>query len=145
MEETVVKFAVKETKRALDDYKKKVDNAVFMASKLTGVSISRTMKEQIKGRHKPGTKTPSRPGQPPTSISTGLKGSIISNVTRLGFQRYQIVVGPTKNYSRAVELGHPNWPSGINYPFVSPTAKIVIASGSARRVYEQALKTNLRR
>ena len=42
-------------------------------------------------------------------------------------------------YARALEFGHPRWRSGVKYPFVAPTAKILSENNKARDVYVKEL------
>jgi hypothetical protein len=135
---------IEKTMKGLDKITQDTDKAVQKATKDVGAETERQMKKLIKGRHKPGTKTPSAPGSPPTSISMGLKRSIKATDPKKGFGgSYTVTVGAYQIYARALELGHPRWGSGVNYPFVAPTAKLMRANNRARNIYFNALRSTL--
>jgi hypothetical protein len=75
------------------------------------------------GSHKPGTKTPATPGGPPAAITGNLGRSIAATPVFEAFGGYQANVGAGMVYARAVELGHPQWPEGVRYPYMEPALK----------------------
>lgn len=121
-----------------------IDRRVAVASRLVAAAAVREVKMQIQGSHKRGTPTPSQPGHPPTNISGDLRRSIKSNVSRIGFATYKVEVGPTMIYGRAVELGNPNWGSGINYPYVAPAAKMLAKNRTLLEIYQRAVRDGSR-
>lgn len=130
---------------ALKATENKIDKAVKYATQQVGMEANRQMKKQIKGGHKRGTPTPSAPDNPPTNITGYLRRSIrASRVT--GFEgRYQVTVGPYANYARSLEYGNPRWRSGVKYPFVEPTAKLLSENNYARNIYFRAISSALRK
>jgi hypothetical protein len=112
--------------------------AVEFATTQTGLDAVTVMKNQIKGAHKRGTPTPSKPNSPPTNITGNLRRSISSNVKRGFGLSYTATVGPTMIYSRALELGMGK--NNVKYPFVLPTATIMLTTGRARATYVSALR-----
>ena len=111
-----------------------VDAAIFNATTAVGMAATGVMKRQIKGGHKAGTKTPSAPDTPPTNITGNLRRAIRPEV-RKGFAGYTVVIGSYANYARQLELGGGRWKSGVKYPFVEPTARIMIQNGKAQNIY----------
>ena len=112
--------------------------AVEFATTQVGLEAVSVMKSQIKGAHKRGTPTPSRPNTPPTNITGNLRRSISSSTKRGFGLSYIATVGPGMIYSRALELGMGK--NNVKYPFVLPTAKIMITGGRARAIYVNALR-----
>ena len=130
---------VDEAMQALLKQGDRIEYAVAAAANLIGADLENQMKRKIVGRHLPGTKTPSQPGSPPTSITTNLRTSITHEVERVGFGTYIVKVGPTKIYARAVELGSPRWKPNVRYPFVQPTYTEAVASGRISQIYLKVL------
>jgi hypothetical protein len=60
-------------------------------------------KSEIKGRRPVGQKATA--GQPPMNRTGNLRRSITGQKRKVGFAQYQVIVGPTIEYGRAVELG----------------------------------------
>jgi hypothetical protein len=86
--------------------------------------------------HIPGT------GPGPNVVTGTLRRSITTEV-RYGFGSYIATVGPTVEYARAVELGHPNW-GGKRYPYLIPAAGKLIGNGTLNRVFTNAFRSKLR-
>jgi hypothetical protein len=138
---------VTKTVKALEEMAAKTDKAVLTATRKVGNEATRTMKKQIVGGHKLGT--PRSEGRnvvagKPSNVTGNLRRSIRS--TTKGFNgRYTMVVGAYMVYARALEFGNPRWKSGVKYPFVAPTAKILSTNNYAREIYivelERALKS----
>lgn len=128
---------------SLDKLTKKTELAVKTATSRMASEAEREVKHQIKGHHKEGTKTPSAVGSPPTNITGTLRASVTHEVKKIGFAEFYAWIGPTAVYGRAVELGAPNWESGVTYPFVAPAAKKLTESGKLREIYVNTLKSIL--
>lgn len=64
-------------------------------------------KEQIQGRRGKtnGVWDKATSGQPPMNRTGNLRRSITGQKRKVGFAQYQVIVGPTIEYGRAVELG----------------------------------------
>lgn len=60
-------------------------------------------KAEIQGRRPQGQKATA--GQPPMNRTGNLRRSITGQKRKVGFAQYQVIVGPTIEYGRAVELG----------------------------------------
>lgn len=97
--------------------------------------IEKLAKQQIRGGHPRGTPTPSNPGDPPTNITGTLRRSITaSDPTEMAAGVYSVQVGPTVIYGRHVELGGPNWPPGVSYPYMQPAYDQARTDGELRRI-----------
>jgi hypothetical protein len=123
-----------------------VDEAVRDASRAVGSLATRTMKKQIVGAHPVGKPRSAGSGiedGKPSNMSGNLRRSIRSKTTKEGFGQYSVVTGAYQIYARALEFGHPKWQSGVKYPFVAPTAKILLESNKARDLYVKALRRAL--
>jgi hypothetical protein len=133
-----VKVNVQDALKGLDV--KNVDflEAIEYATTQTGLDAVTVMKSLIVGGHKMGTPTPSRPGQPPTNVTGNLRRSISSNVQQGFGLSYTATVGPGMIYSRSLELGMGK--NNVKYPFVFPTATIMLTTGRARATYVRALR-----
>ena len=83
-------------------------------------------------------------GSGPNVITGTLRRSIRTSVA-FGFDSYIAVIGPTVEYSRAVELGSPRWKSGVKYPYLEPAAIALIKSGKINRIFVGAIKSKLGR
>lgn len=136
-----VTTSITKTMEALTKISKQTDKAVLSATRKVGAEATRTMKKQIVGGHKLGT--PRSAGEnivagKPSNVTGNLRRSIRSSVQ--GFNgRYTMTVGAYMVYARALEFGHPRWRSGVKYPFVAPTAKILSENNKARDVYIKEL------
>jgi hypothetical protein len=126
------------TLKDLDVKNLNILTAIEFATTQTGLDAVTVMKSLITGAHKKGTPTPSSPGQPPTNITGNLRRSISSSVKRGFGLSYIATVGPTMIYSRALELGMGD--DNVKYPFVLPTATIMLTTGRARTTYVSALR-----
>jgi hypothetical protein len=85
------------------------------------------------GKHAPGDGHIFGTGPGP-NVGTGmLRRSISVRSNKKGFGNYVASVGPTVVYSRAVELGHPRWKSGVKYPYLRPAGTLV--RKKARRIF----------
>lgn len=133
-----------DTNNALAQMSAEMDNAIKFATTQVGQVAASQMQSLIVGRHKPGTPTPSMPGEPPSNITGNLRRSIRSTVTGFG-GIYTATVGPYMVYARALEFGHPDWESGVKYPFVAPTATIMQANDRAKNIFVNAVRYALYR
>lgn len=133
-----VKINVRDALKGLDIKNADFEAAIESATEQTGLDAVAIMKSLIVGGHKKGTPTPSRPGQPPTNVTGNLRQSISSNVKRGFGLSYIATVGPGMIYSRPLELGMGK--NNVKYPFVAPTAKIMLTTGRARMTYVNALR-----
>lgn len=68
----------------------------------------------IPGGHIPGT------GPGPNVVTGTLRRSIKPNPPIRTSEGWTGTAGPTVIYARAIELGHPNWKSGVKYPYMGP-------------------------
>jgi len=82
------------------------------------------------GTHARDEKTGARPGSGPARVTGALQASIFTEL-RKGFGVYVAAVYPTMIYARAVELGHPKWASGVNYPYLIPAGEEVMTQANA--------------
>ena len=79
----------------------------------------------------------SRPG--PNRRTTNLVTSIRSTLpVRKGFGTYEVNVGAGIVYARAVELGHPKWKSGVNYPYMKPAYDTILPK--SKQIFTSAYK-----
>jgi len=85
-------------------------------------------KEQIKGKRPQGQKATA--GQPPMNRTGNLRRSIRGQKRKVGFAKYQVIVGPTMVYGRAVELGGEYAPRSWKgttamkgFPYMAPAFK----------------------
>jgi hypothetical protein len=102
-----------------------IDNAARAGVMAVAFELQKQAKiNAFTGKHAPGQ--PHIPGTGPgPNAGTGLLRRSISVHTKKGFGNYVASVGPTVVYSRAVELGHPRWKSGVKYPYLRPAANAV--------------------
>jgi hypothetical protein len=134
------------TVRALLHAQKEVDQAIKSASQAVGSLATRTMKQQIVGGHPVGKGRDSGSGivaGKPSNMSGNLRRSIRSKTKQEGFGTYTVVTGAYQIYARALEFGHPRWANGVRYPFVAPTAKILLENNRARDLYVKAMRRAL--
>lgn len=91
------------------------------------------------GTHKRGEGHIQGTGPGPNVVTGTLRRSITTEV-RYGFGSYIATVGPTVEYARAVELGHPRW-GGKRYPYLIPAAGKLIGNGTLSRVFTNAFRS----
>lgn len=110
---------------------KKIETDVRAKPKEAALKIGAAVERQAKinastGRHKPGEPHIPGTGPGPNRATNKLFNSIISAGRPVGFDGYQVVVGPTIEYARDVEFGKPEWKRksdgtlftpGEGYPF----------------------------
>lgn len=136
---------VDKTVKAFADMPAQIDAAVLFATNQVGMAASSEMKKQIQGGHRLGTPRPYKapPPTPPMNVTGNLRRSI-RPVVRRGFTGYSVVVGSFATYARQLELGGGRWRSGAKYPFVEPTARIMMQTGKAERIYANAIRKALK-
>jgi hypothetical protein len=77
-------------------------------------------------------------------MTGNLRRSIYSQ-TKIGFgQSYVAEVGASMVYARAVEMGLPEWKSGVKYPYLVPAAESLKQSGALSRTFIGAFSSYLR-
>ena len=143
-----VSASIKKTLESLWKKPDLIDDAIKSASRSVGSLATRTMKEQIVGAHPVGTSRDAGSGieaDKPSNMSGNLRRSIKSKTTKTGLGEYTVVTGAYQIYARALEFGHPNWKSGVRYPFVEPTAKILEENNRARDLYVKALRRAMKK
>jgi hypothetical protein len=80
----------------------------------------------------------------PNVMTGNLRRSIYSQ-TKIGFGNgYVAEVGASMVYARAVELGLPEWKSGVKYPYLAPAAESLKQSGKLNRTFTGAFVQYLR-
>lgn len=98
----------------VDAFEADMDRLTAMLAAATGPAtakaahlIERRTKQKLKlTAHKKGTKTPSQPGQPPSTVSGSLARSVdVDGPEEIGFGHYVAAVGPTLIYGRIQEIG----------------------------------------
>ena len=126
----------------------KIDASVKDATNQIKLDTVGVMMQQIVGGHPYGTDR-SQGGNiiagKPSNVTGNLRNSIPSSsrTEQEGFGVYKAIVGAGMIYARALELGHPNWRSGIKYPFVEPTATIMKSNNRLQNVYIKAIQKAL--
>lgn len=135
---------VNQTINAMSALQQRMDRAAEIGSRNAALVIERAIKEKLseQGRHRPGTPTPSAPGDPPSIISGALRASVRSaKPERKGFGAYEVLVGPTMVYARVQELGggRNNLPAR---PYVAPAFDASV--NQAYAAYTEAFKRAMR-
>jgi len=130
------------TIEALRKIDKRIPDAMQFATQQVGMAATSEMKKQITGGHKAGTPTPSVIGSPPTNITGNLRRAIRATYP-IGFRGYSVIVGSFAIYARQVEQGGGNWRNGARYPFVEPTARIMLQEKKAQNIYSRAIRKAL--
>jgi hypothetical protein len=121
----------------------KAEQAGFYALGQVALAVEREAKINAAqgGTHARGQKTGATPGSGPARVTGALQRSIQTEV-RKGFGTYEAEVYPTMIYARAVELGHPKWGPGVNYPYLLPAGRKI--SKRANDLFTQAFKRRWR-
>lgn len=89
------------------------------------------------------TNASGRPG--PNVITGSLRASIAAQPVQRGFDnKYETSVSASMVYARAVELGHPNWPPGVKYPYLGPAARDLSSNGTLDAIFTSNLISRLR-
>ena len=106
--------------RAFDGFQKDVGRSSEMARNEMMTALIQLSKEQIKGKRQPGEKAWKGSPEPPMNRTGKLRQSIKGFKYQSGFASYSAIIGPTIEYGRHVELGGPNWPMGVKFPYMEP-------------------------
>lgn len=117
----------------LDEFAASLDELTALLAAATGPAtaraahlLERRTKQALKQTaHKKGTKTPSAPGSPPSTVSGTLARSVqVDGPEEIGFGHYVAVVGPTVIYGRIQELGGTAGHGAVlaARPYLGPTA-----------------------
>ena len=114
----IINNNIPEVMRKVLEAEKKLDRGAMMARDEMMNQLIQLAKEQIKGKRQPGEKAES--GKPPMNRTGNLRRSIKGERAREGFATYSAMIGPTIIYSRRVELGGGNWPTGTKFPYMKP-------------------------
>jgi hypothetical protein len=122
-----------------------VNNAARFAIGMAAASVEREAKKNANtGTHPRGQGHIPGTGPGPNVMTGNLRRSIYSQ-TKIGFgQSYVAEVGASMVYARAVELGLPEWKSGVKYPYLVPAAESLKQSGKLSRTFIGAFASYLR-
>jgi hypothetical protein len=130
-------------------YMKKFEKDLGGRSKIAALQIAAAIEREAKKNASTGKiprdewKTaPHIPGTGPgPNVRTGsLRDGIKYEGQPKGLFGYEVQVGSTTIYSRAVELGHPRWKSGAKYPFFWPAIQKLKADGTILRIQKSIFK-----
>jgi hypothetical protein len=114
----VITSNLKQVRQALEKAGKGLDDSARNCRDEMMNTLIQLSKEEIVGRRPKGQKATS--GRPPMNRTGNLRRSIRGEKYKVGFGKYQAIVGPTIIYGRRVELGGGNWPSGTRFPYMAP-------------------------
>ena len=109
---------LKQVRQALEKAGQGLDDSARECRDEMMNTLIQLAKEEIVGRRPKGQKATS--GQPPMNRTGNLRRSIRGEKYKIGFGKYEAIVGPTIIYGRRVELGGGNWPSGTRFPYMAP-------------------------
>jgi hypothetical protein len=145
MSGAIVVKNLKEVLAAIDATEDKLERAAQQGIAQAGLAIQRKAQANANtGTHPRGMGHLPGTGPGPNVVTGALRRSIRTSVIRGFGDLYVATVGPTVEYARAVELGHPRWKSGVKYPYLEPAALELIRNGTVRRVFIGAVKAGLR-
>jgi hypothetical protein len=114
----VITSNLKQVRQALEKAGQGLDDSARNCRDEMMNTLIQLSKEEIVGRRPKGQKATS--GQPPMNRTGNLRRSIRGEKYKIGFGKYEAIVGPTIIYGRRVELGGGNWPSGTRFPYMAP-------------------------
>jgi hypothetical protein len=114
----VITSNLKQVRQALEKAGQGLDDSARECRDEMMNTLIQLAKEEIVGRRPKGQKATS--GQPPMNRTGNLRRSIRGEKYKIGFGKYEAIVGPTIIYGRRVELGGGNWPSGTRFPYMAP-------------------------
>lgn len=103
----MIKTNLKLVRNSLDKAEKSIGSgADALATEAMSILIQLS-KEQIQGKRgkSNGVWDKATSGQPPMNRTGNLRRSITGQKRKVGFAQYKVIVGPTIEYGRAVELG----------------------------------------
>lgn len=123
-----------------------LNNAARFAIGMAAASVEREAKKNANtGTHPRGQGHIPGTGPGPNVVTGNLRRSIYSQ-TKIGFgNSYIAEVGASMVYARAVEMGLPEWKSGVKYPYLAPAAETLKQSGKLNRTFTGAFVSYLRR
>ena len=130
---------------------KRIQNDAREKPKEAALKIGAAVERQAKinastGRHKPGEPHIPGTGPGPNRVTNKLHNSITSYGRPVGFDGYQVVVGPTIEYARDVEFGKPEWkfksdgtrfPPNEGYPYFRPAVEGLRKMGAFDTILKQ--------
>jgi phage gpG-like protein len=127
---------------ALNAWQKRMDDAGYRATqKITqdlvfqakqNANQTKNPPKQSSNRLRYNPHIGPRSGEGPNYATGNLFRNIIGQpVRRVGFQSYVASVTSGAEYSRAVEMGSPNWPAGLRFPYMMPARDYLVQSGKA--------------
>jgi hypothetical protein len=114
----VITSNLKQVRQSLEKAGKGLDDSARNCRDEMMNTLIQLSKEEIVGRRPKGQKATS--GRPPMNRTGNLRRSIRGEKYKIGFGKYEAIVGPTIIYGRRVELGGGNWPSGTRFPYMAP-------------------------
>jgi hypothetical protein len=129
----------------LDLTEKRVNDAARYAIGMAAASVERQAKKNANtGTHPRGQGHIPGTGPGPNVMTGNLRRSIYSQ-TKIGFgSSYIAEVGASMVYARAVEMGLPEWKSGVKYPYMVPAVESLKQSGKLSRTFTGAFAMYLR-
>lgn len=122
-----------------------LNNAARYAIGMAAAEVERQAKKNANtGTHPRGQGHIPGTGPGPNVMTGNLRRSIYSQ-TKIGFgSSYIAEVGASMVYARAVEMGLPEWKSGVKYPYLAPAAESLKQSGKLNRTFTGAFVSYLR-
>lgn len=132
-----------EFKKAMKNVQKKLDSKSKMAALQIAAAIEREAKKNAStfkwpatyhGPHKEGT------GPGPNLRTRNLRDGIKYVGRPVGLSGYEVEVGASAIYSRAVEMGSPLWKSGAKYPYFWPAVQKVKSDGTITRIQKNIFR-----
>lgn len=122
-----------------------LNNAARYAIGMAAAAVEREAKKNANtGTHPRGQGHIPGTGPGPNVMTGNLRRSIYSQ-TKIGFgNSYIAEVGASMVYARAVEMGLPEWKSGVKYPYLAPAAESLKQSGKLNRTFTGAFVSYLR-
>jgi len=140
-----------------DDFTKKIgklSNDARSKPKEAALKIGAAVERQAKinastGSHKRGEPHIPGTGPGPNRVTNLLRNSITSSGRPLGFDKYQVVVGPTAPYAKDVEFGVYSWKKksdgssfspGEGYPYFKPAVDGLRRMGAYDTILKQVFE-----
>ena len=123
----------------------KLEQAAYIAL----YQVAQAIEGQAKDNANTGAHAPNKPRiagtGPGPNIATGnLVSKIKADKPKKGLNGYSAIIGSSAEYARAVELGHPNWKSGVKYPYMEPAANSLVRNGTLNRIFTGAFLITVR-
>jgi hypothetical protein len=133
-------------KKLQDDARSKPKEAALKI----GAAVERQAKTNAStGTHKRGEPHIPGTGPGPNRVTNALRNSITSSGRPIGFDGYQVVVGPTISYARDVEFGVYSWKKksdgtpfkpGEGYPYFRPAVDGLRRMGAYDTILRQVFE-----